>query len=248
MNAGSIAGSVPNRYDSGVDLAAGGSVTNQSGGVISGYAGISGYAAAVTVVNAGIIASDASYLPGMGTGMGVRLRADGSVTNESGGTISGYQGIFDSGAALTVVNAGRIVGGSFGIYSSAGGSVTNQSGGTISGYEGINALDGAATVVNAGNITGNTSESAGVNFGVGGSVTNQSGGVISGFYGIYSYGGGHGFGAAMTVVNAGTIIGGRDAVKFGAGYANRLVIDPNAVFSGTVTGGNTIGGEPSQHA
>ena len=45
----------------------------------------------------------------------------------------------------------------------------------------------------------------------------------------------------MTVVNAGTITGSSDAVKFAAGYANRLVIDPNAVFSGKVTGGNTIG-------
>jgi hypothetical protein len=45
----------------------------------------------------------------------------------------------------------------------------------------------------------------------------------------------------VTVVNAGTITGSNHAVKFAAGYANRLVIDPGAVFSGTVTGGNTIG-------
>jgi hypothetical protein len=35
-------------------------------------------------------------------------------------------------------------------------------------------------------------------------------------------------GAAVAVVNAGTITGGSYAVDFAAGYANRLVIDPNA--------------------
>ena len=42
-------------------------------------------------------------------------------------------------------------------------------------------------------------------------------------------------------MNAGYISGSSYAVKFAAGYTNRLVIDPGATFNGTVTGGNPIG-------
>jgi hypothetical protein len=94
-------------------------------------------------------------------------------------------------------------------------------------------LGAAVAVVNAGTVSGT---STGTYLRAGGSVTNQSGATISGGNdGILTTG------AAVTVVNAGTITGGSYAVDFAAGYANRLVIDPNAVFSGTVTGGNAIG-------
>jgi fibronectin-binding autotransporter adhesin len=223
VNAGVIAGS-----DAvgglGIDLAAGGSVTNQSGGAISGYHGIYGKSGAVTVVNAGSIAA---------SGFDVYLRAGGSVTNQRGGAISGFDGIFGKSVAMTVVNAGSIAGDVSGVLLDAGGSVTNQSGGAISGgSDGIISFIAAVTVVNAGTISG---VGSGVYVRAGGSVTNQSGGAIRGDYGIYGYRG------AVTVVNAGTISGGLDAVKFEAGSANRLVIDPGAVFSGKVTGGNTIG-------
>jgi hypothetical protein len=79
VNAGSIAGK---HNSSGVVLDAGGSVTNQSGGAISGYDGIYGTAGAVTVVNACSIA-------GKHNSSGVALLAGGSVTNQSGGAISG---------------------------------------------------------------------------------------------------------------------------------------------------------------
>ena len=69
------------RGTAGVVLASGGSVTNQSGGVISGFDGIFGETGALTVVNAGSIA---------GAGAGVDLLvASSSVTNQSGGSISG---------------------------------------------------------------------------------------------------------------------------------------------------------------
>jgi hypothetical protein len=44
------------------------------------------------------------------------------------------------------------------------------------------------------------------------------------------------------VVDAGLISGSTYAVKFAAGFTNQLVIDPGATLSGTVTGGNALGG------
>jgi hypothetical protein len=140
-----------------------------------------------------------------------------------------------------VVNAGTIerlgASRSYGIEFSAntgGGNVTNQSGGAISGINGAE-ITNHAVLVNAGTIRGNATTGEGVLFGTGGNVTNQAGGEISGAFGVRLVG------AAGTVMNAGTITGSRDAVYLHAGYANRLVIDPGAVFSGQVTGGNAIG-------
>jgi hypothetical protein len=89
-------------------------------------------------------------------------------------------------------------------------------------------------VVNAGTIAGNTTDDAGIDFLTAGSVTNQSGGAITGFDGIFvAY-------AAVTGVNAGTITGSSYTVKFAAGYANRPIADPGAVFTGNVDGGGCV--------
>ena len=95
----------------GVLLVAGGSVTNQSGGVIHGRYGISAGAAA-TVVNSGNI--EGSYSSVLDFGVGVDL---GSVTNASGGKITGFVGVTD---ATTVVNAGRINGSKYALELASG--------------------------------------------------------------------------------------------------------------------------------
>jgi autotransporter-associated beta strand protein len=45
-------------------------------------------------------------------------------------------------------------------------------------------------------------------------------------------------GAAGTLTNAGTITGDGDAVKFGGAFADRVIVDPGAVFNGIVAGGS----------
>jgi hypothetical protein len=84
-------------------------LTNQSGGRISGYYGVVvGYDSNAadpisTVVNAGNIAGDTTY------GAGIYLVSAASVTNQTGGTITGSYGI-QSRYAATIVNDGSIGG------------------------------------------------------------------------------------------------------------------------------------------
>lgn len=213
-----------------------GSVSNTAlGSIVGGTDGVDIDGAAATVVNGGGIAGT--------SGDGVGLRGGGYVSNASGGSISGLNnGIQITGAQGTVANAGVIMASTVsstgrGIDLAVGGSVTNQSGGWVSGYDGIASASGAVTVVNAGSIVGNTipPNGAGIVLSGGGNVINQSGGVVSGYDGI------DGKFGALTLSNAGTIAGTQYAVLFSAVYGNDLVVDPGAVFSGVVSGGNPIG-------
>ena len=77
-------------------LAAGGKLSNTSTGTVavpggSAVYGLSGGAA--TIVNAGLIATADGL-----AGQGISLAGGGSVTNQRGGYISGYDGICANGA------------------------------------------------------------------------------------------------------------------------------------------------------
>ena len=137
----------------GVQLLAG-SVTNASGGIITGG------------------------------GFGVRITNGGYITNALGGTITGGDGVYSYSGPFTLVNAGSVSGvgtssSNGGAYLWKGGSVTNASGGAITGYaNGIIVYNDAGSVTNVGSIAGTHLD--GVLFDGGGTVSNASGGTISG--------------------------------------------------------------------
>ena len=244
INAGSLGGNLTT--GAGVNLTAGGAVTNQSGGTITGLRGILitagsvGVAGGISgdgispdgpvmtsggrVVNAGDISGNATTP----TGAGIQLSGGGAVTNQSGGTISGFTGVYAKTVAATVVNAGSIGGDTAsgtGIFLQAGGVVTNQSGGTISGGTGISA-HAVATVVNTGHITGYATSGRGIYFYNGGVVTNLSSGVISGNQGVF---------IATSVVNAGTIVG-NPTVASGIGVVGGSGSSVTNESGGVITG------------
>ena len=235
LNTGSINGG-----SAAVMLNAGGYVSNASTGImIAENAGISIGRAIGTVVNAGQVEA---YNP-IHFSNAVILGGGGTVTNLATGTLTDTtgNGVAIRGGIGTIFNAGSIGGSETigrvgsGVYFGSGGLVMNLSGGTISGEPAIQGFGSAFTVVNSGIIASPSFAGAGIQLNAGGIVTNQRGGSISGSNGI------DGGNSAMTVVNGGYISGAEDAVRFAAGYASRLIVDPGGSFVGAVDGGNTVG-------
>ena len=199
-----------------------------------------------TAVSGGVFI-DSGTLTNAGTFSGaITLAAGAALNNASGGIIdtatlgiAAPVAVASIGDGVTVVNAGTIAGAQntagVGVLLADGGTLINQSGGAISGFYGVEGFTGpdnvAVTIVNAGSISGGKGA---INIANGGAFTNQASGRVSGQFGVTTNG-------VATVINAGSIVGVLDAVQFGAGFADRLVIDPGAVFSGTVDGGNTLG-------
>jgi hypothetical protein len=200
--AGSVtnAGAIRASSNYGVGVLGGGTVSNTgtiTGGGLGVYIG-GGSASSNSVTNSGQIV-------GAGTNAtGVRLGSGGTLTNQSGGTISGPGvGVFINGASSSVVNAGDVYGtaaSGTGAVLMGGGSVTNT--GTISGGGvGLFVVGGPGSATNSGVILGANQE--GVAFAGGGAVNNKSGGSIAGaVFGVYL---GGGSGATNTVTNVGTI-------------------------------------------
>lgn len=167
------------------------------------------------------------------------------IYNAGTGVIQGFDtnaGAIDFGNSSdlvggTVVNKGQILGGgangSVGIQMYGAGSVNNS--GTITNS--IWSYKNFLSITNSGEITGSATYAA-IYAGLGAIVTNTASGIISSGsrgYGIQIGGG------AGTVVNAGQISASGTAVQMEAGYANRLIVNPGATFSGIVDGGaNTI--------
>jgi hypothetical protein len=200
-------GSISGLDGAGVFLSAGGSVKNSP----SGGQGGSIYGRYYGVLAAGTgTASVTNSSQIEGHSSGIDLRVTGTVVN-NGGTIVGVLG---SGVVLE-----------------AGGSVRNTVNagqrGRITGLDGIHSTGSRVQVTNSADIFG---VQVGVHLLAGGTITNQAGGDINGPTGILVSGGN------ATVVDAGTIFGTTYAVQFTGGGTDRLVLDPGAVVSGTVSG------------
>jgi collagen type I/II/III/V/XI/XXIV/XXVII alpha len=223
-----VSGSPGNVYE-GVYLAGGGSVTNTDSGVIfGGIGGVYIIGGSGTVTNAGDIHTTTLQ------GNGIDLEDGGTIINTGTGSIYGdFSGISVYAAAATITNAGSIgaIGlNGYGIYLGGGGTITNT--GSIVGSN-VGVYGGAVdpiSITNSGYVYGSDT---GMNLTDGGQVTNLATGTILGTIGITITTG--------TVTNAGTI--GSNATNGKAidftttGAADRLIVDPGAVFDGTVIGG-----------
>jgi autotransporter-associated beta strand protein len=191
-NSGSISGSI------GVEADSGGSVTNNTGGIIEGTNGPGILASSddigtpppLTVTNSGKIS---------GTTVGIELDGGGSITNNTGGSITagvGNPAITSNGGATTFSNAGNIVG-SVILAANFANAATLVTGGTIAGdlNLGTNAgttltLDGAGSQLLSQAVTGTITNA--------GSVIKQGAGTWIIDSSLGNYGGG-------TTILAGTL-------------------------------------------
>lgn len=200
-NFGSISGASGIRGSSGI-------VNNNAGATISGFAGDG-----IFILSQGVVTNSGTI---SGTGRGVSVQ-NGTVTNMSGGTISG--GIISvtiqddglqTGGNPAVFNAGAITGGTNGVrfFGSHLAELTNSGLISATGAAGAGAsFAGSAIVTNSGTIEATGSNGSGI-FTAGSNVTVDASG------------------------NTGSISG----AKFGIQAVNDLIVSNG---TGTISGGNT---------
>ncbi|HWB47601.1 MAG TPA: Ig-like domain-containing protein [Stellaceae bacterium] len=187
-----------------------GSIYN-SGLISGGYITVRAFGPA-TLTNTGTIRNASTRPAGFDYRASVFFNNGGTVTNNTGGMISGYyMGLLQGSGDLTIINSGTIEGtapniNSYGIYN-LGGPLTVDNSGLVSGSRwgiGSNLTD-RNTITNTGTITGQIGL-----FLHGGTVAND-GGMISGVAGIY-------FSGAGSVTNAGIIAGGTGTAAGGISF------------------------------
>jgi hypothetical protein len=198
QNLGRIVGT-GSTSSNGIELAAGGAVTNgitgsQTGLIIANNIGVAIKGAVGTVANFGAII-------GLGAdGHGIDLAAGGSIDNS--GLIEGTSdGVQIGGGPSRVENHGTIVSlAGRGVYLGGGGSIGNF--GMIQGGSfGILALGISASVANFGTVVGTSTAGAGIYLAHGGLVGNTAGARITARGNAVAIAGG-----PATVVNYGTIV------------------------------------------
>ncbi len=204
----------------GMNLAGvGNGVTNQAGGLISGWRGIelAANSTNTTLINYGTItglaqgilsfAATGTNLTNFGTITGgnhafIVAGGSGTVTNHVGGVMIGtiYNAVY-GGAGSTIINAGLMTGGNAAVYTDGAGTLLVNTGtvrvtGSIvsSVTSGVYMSGAGGTVFNSGTIGSDLPGGRGVFLAGGtGAITNQSGGTISG----------NGNGAAILLTGAG---------------------------------------------
>jgi hypothetical protein len=254
INAGSL--DVTSRYDNGVDLNPGGSVTNGSAtdstASISGYIGVSATgvagSAGVTVTNFGRITGTGRTAVGFTSASDRLIVEAGSVligdATGAGGTAElagGSETITGLGSygALTGGASGGLYG--FGSYIVDAGAVL-----TLTGANSLTtgrSLSVAGSLINTGSLQATGRYGDGVDLSPGGSVTNGSAtdrtASVSGYFGVDVTGSPGSAGA--TVTNFGTIVGtDRTSVAF-ASASDRLIVEAGSTLIGVAAGsGGTL--------
>jgi len=235
-NSGTIVSAVHNQ-GAGIQLKAGGTITNLPGGYISSWwvgAQIGGfnngtisYAPGGTVVNYGVVkALDPTY----GNGAAVWVKGNGVIINKPGGTIAGGPYGIVTYNPVTVENHGLVTGSQFAFNASTAGNHDR-----IISFPGASMVGLVAAEPSSGTVATGTLELAA---GVGVGTISGFGSHYTGFSNVIVDGGANwslgGTLSARTITSGTTIVIPAPTVAFGAG-ASLTLANPGAM-AGTITG------------